>query len=129
MLDDVPRRNKPRSSRSYWSTYQSGLRFADGRRKPAYDAYRLGLDVPPRVAAGQALRLWGFVRAAPNGEPSRVQLEVKAAGSDEFVPAGPPVNVFDGRGYFEIEPPQRRSGTYRFSWRGMRSNAVGVYVG
>jgi hypothetical protein len=39
------------------------------------------------------------------------------------------VNVFDGRGYFEIEPPQRRSGTYRFSWRGMRSNAVGVYVG
>ncbi len=129
MLDDVPRRNRPRSSRYYWSTYQSGLRFADGRRKPAYDAYRLGLDAPPRVPAGQRLRLWGFLRAAPNGQPQRVQLELKASGSDAFVPVGPPVDVFDPHGYFEVEPPEQRTGTYRFSWRGLRSNAVGVYVG
>jgi len=58
-----------------------------------------------------------------------VQLEVRVPGSDAFVPAGPPVDVFDPRGYFEVEPPERRSGTYRYRWRGTRSNAVGVYVG
>jgi hypothetical protein len=129
MLDDVPRTREPRGSRAYWGTYQSGLRFSDGRRKPAYDAYRLGLDAPPRVPPGRRLRLWGFVRAAPNGDPTSVQLEVKAPGSDAFVPAGPPVQVFDPRGYFEVEPERQQTGTWRLAWRGMRSNAVGVYVG
>jgi hypothetical protein len=129
MLDDVPRTREPRGSRAYWGTYQTGLRFSDGRRKPAYDAYRLGFDAPPRVAPGERLRLWGFLRAAPNGDAQTVQLELKAAGSDDFRPVGEPVEVFDPRGYFEVEPAEQRSGTWRFSWRGLRSNAVGVYVG
>ncbi|HEX2084790.1 MAG TPA: hypothetical protein VHF89_03840 [Solirubrobacteraceae bacterium] len=128
LLDDPPRRNFRRTDRRYWGTYQSGLKYVDGRRKPAYDAYRLGLDAPSRVAPGQPLRLWGFVRAAPNGESQTVQLEVREPGSSVFVPAGDPVPVLHDRGYFEVERPPR-AGEWRFAWRGMASNAVAVTVG
>jgi hypothetical protein len=103
-------------------TYQSGLRFNDGRRKPAYDAYRLGLTAPPRVPAGEPLRLWGLLRAAPREERQTIQIEVRGTGG--FEPVGAPLEV-DRQ--FDVEVP-RRSGTYRVRWRGMVSNAVGVYV-
>jgi hypothetical protein len=128
MRDDPPRAYLRRDDPSYWGTYQAGLRFADGRVKPAYDAYRLALDAPPRVAPGERLRLWGFVRAGRNGESQRVQLELKAPGSDAFAPVGAPVEVHDPRGYFEVEAPVQSTGSWRYSWRGMRSNAVGVFV-
>jgi hypothetical protein len=128
LKDDPPRRNFRRSDRRYWGTYQSGLEYADGRRKPAYDSYRLGLDGPPRIAAGQPLRLWGFVRAAPNGEAQTVQLQLREAGSDLFLPVGDPVPVLDDRGYFEVDAPPR-TGEWRYVWNGMASNAIGVYVG
>lgn len=128
MKDDPPRRHLGAADPRYWGTYQAGLRFSSGRAKPAYEAYRLALDAPPRVAPGQPLRLWGLVRAAPNGDSTQVQLEHKAPGADRYVPVGDPVFVYDPRGYFETEPP-RMTGSWRYRWRGHVSNAVGVYVG
>ena len=43
------------------SSFQSGLRFLDGRAKPAYDAYRLPIWVSGR---GSRLRVYGQVRPA-----------------------------------------------------------------
>ena len=43
------------------SSFQSGLRFVDGRAKPAYDAYRLPIWVSGR---GSRLRVYGQVRPA-----------------------------------------------------------------
>ena len=128
LLDDPPQPRFKRSDRRYWGTYQAGLKYVDGRRKPAYDAYRLGLDAPTQVPPGRPLRLWGFVRAAPNGESQSVQLEVKEPNTGVFVPVGDPVRVLHDRGYFEVEVPAR-TGEWRFVWNGMASNAVGVYVG
>jgi hypothetical protein len=128
LRDDPPRTQFPSTSRLYWGTYQAGLRFADGRRKPAYDAYRLTLDAPSRLIGGESLRLWGLVRAARNGAPTSVQLELRRPGSGAFEPVGDPVEVNDPRGYFEVEPPQE-SGTWRYRWREHASNAVTVTVG
>ena len=127
MKDDPPRPKFGRNDPRYWGTYQAGLRFRDGTAKPAYNAYRLPLDAPARVPAGEQLRLWGLVRAAPNGDSTQVQLEHQAPGSNRFVPVGEPVFVYDPRGYFETEAP-RLTGTWRYIWRGHASNAVGVYV-
>ncbi len=127
MLDDVPRRDAPRHSTRYWGTYQSGLRFADGRRKPAYAAYALPFDGPARVARGAPMWLWGLVRAAPDGEPQEVQLELRAPGAATFVPVGAPILVTDPRGYFAVWPAPR-SGTWRYRWRGLHSHAVDVFV-
>ena len=129
LKDDPPRPRFLPTDRRYWGTYQAGLRFADGRPKPAYDAYRLTLDAPTRVPPGQPLRLWGLVRAAPNGKSTSVQLEHRAAGSGVFVPVGPRVAITDPRGYFEVQPTGTSlSGSWRYEWGGMRSNAVGVLV-
>jgi hypothetical protein len=125
LLDDVPR---DRPGRSRWGTYQSGLRFADGTRKPAWFAYRLGLSAPPRVALGEPLRLWGFARGAPNGETARVQVEFAPLGSGVFVPIGAPLDVYDPRGYLEAPVVLPRSGTYRLRHDDRVSNPVSVYV-
>jgi hypothetical protein len=128
MRDDPPRRALPRSSPRYWGTYQAGLRFADGRRKPAYAAYRLPLYAPERVPIGARLRLWGLVRAARgDDETPLVQLEHRAPGARSFTKVLEPLRVVDPTGQFEFEPPQR-SGTWRYVWRGQASNAVTVAV-
>jgi hypothetical protein len=127
MVDTPARTWLRRSDPKYWSTYQSGLRFADGRRKPAYLAYALAFDGPQEVRAGSPFWLWGFLRAAPNGQPQQVQLEFREAGAATFAPIGAPIAVTDPHGYFVAFPP-RRTGTYRYRWRGVQSHAVTVYV-
>jgi hypothetical protein len=55
--------------------FQSGLRFADGRPKPALGAYRLPIWVQRR---GRGAELWGRVRAA--GGRVEVELQRRGAG-------------------------------------------------
>ena len=69
LRDSGPQTQYPASDRRYWSTYQTGLRFADGGEKPALTAYRL-----PFVRTGRK-RVWGMVRPADNGVPQRVGIE------------------------------------------------------
>lgn len=59
--------------------FQSGLRFADGRAKPALAAYRLPLWV---VRRGRAVIAWARVRAAgrPGGGPATATLERRLPG-------------------------------------------------
>lgn len=115
LRDDEPRTLYPAGSQGYWSTYQSGLRFADGSAKPAYEAYRLPLYAPEGFQPGRPLSLWGMVRPGPNGETQRVQIEFRAAGSQEWVPVAGQV-VTDARGYFTATVAQPRPGQYRFQW-------------
>lgn len=111
LQDDEPRMH--RHGRQRWITYQSGLRFDDGRPKPALDAWRLPLVAPDVVAAGRPLELWGLVR--PASAPTEVRLQVRPPGSDAFEDVGGPVAV-DGSGVFAatVDPP--RTGTWRFTW-------------
>lgn len=128
LRDDPPRRGEyAPSSPRYWGTYQAGLRFADGRRKPGYAAYRLPLYAPERVPPGQRLRLWGLVRPPKGDETPTVQLEHRAPGARSYTKVLEPLRVVDPSGQFEFEPPQR-SGTWRYVWRGLASNAVAVTV-
>jgi hypothetical protein len=116
LRDDLPRRGARPGSARYWGTYQSGLEFADGRRKPAYAAYRLPLAAPRAVSAGAPLPLWGRVRPARAGGDAEVQLEFAPQGSNDFQPVGDPLAVTDERGVFETTLTASRSGSYRFRW-------------
>jgi hypothetical protein len=55
------------------SGFQSGLRFSDGRAKPAYDAYRLPLWVTTDGIS--RLRVYGQVRPLPAGASAIVELQ------------------------------------------------------
>ena len=115
LRDDEPwTRFGPRDRRR-WTTYQTGLLFEDGARKPAYDAYRLPLTAPRRVRQGQTVRLWGLVRPA-RGEATDVQVEFAAAGSDTFTAVGDPIHVTDPSNAFTTAVQPQGTGTWRFTW-------------
>jgi hypothetical protein len=64
------------------SGFQSGLRFSDGRPKPAHNAYRLPLWVTRKGAA--RLRVYGQVRPAAAGATTRVELQNAPLVGGEF---------------------------------------------
>ncbi len=74
LVRDLPER--PGSDeRTRWGDYQSGLRFADGRPKPAHASFALGL-VARRAGAGR-VRFWGLAR--PGAGRRQVRIEVREA--------------------------------------------------
>ena len=113
-------------SRRYWSDWQTGLLYADGRPKPAaqafkmplYGAYAVGPDGQP------ALVLYGGVRPGDGRKVVRVERQdptsglwsgVQTAGTqcdnatDEF--------FTDGDGFFTRTAPWQGPGRYRLGWR------------
>lgn len=70
LRDGAPVPGKPRSSKAHWFTYQSGLEFADGRAKPALNAY-----VFPFLAQGRGAtaEVWGQLKFRPNNLPPGAQ--------------------------------------------------------
>jgi hypothetical protein len=114
LRDDEPRTQYATSDRRYWSTYQTGLEFADGRPKPAYDAYRLPFVGPGSARAGTPVTLWGMVRPGAPGQ--NVRLQFAPEGSTSFADVGDPITVQDSYGYFEAQVSPTQSGMWRFTW-------------
>ena len=56
-----------------WSGFQTGLRFPNGKKKPAYSAYRFPIVV--HRSAGRGVSIWGRVR--PGSGRRYVQLARK----------------------------------------------------
>ena len=67
---DLPERLGP-DLRTRWRDYQAGLRYEDGRAKPAHAAYALGLTAE-RVDGG--VRFWGLVRPGEGPRPALVSV-------------------------------------------------------
>jgi hypothetical protein len=107
---------------------QSGLRTADGAHKPSYDAYALPVWLPSsRVRAGRSLRVWGLVRAAPNGRRVRVSLQVRPRAGDPWQRVA--LRTTTGtRGYLSTTARVRRSGQLRLVWNGRHSRAASFTV-
>jgi hypothetical protein len=91
-----------------WSTWQSGLRFADGRRKPkVYRAFQLPLLV--RALGADAVDLFGGGRGGPGGT---ARIEAKVPGGRYRSVASAPLNE---AGYFSRII--RLKGAYRQTFR------------
>jgi hypothetical protein len=114
LRDTPPRRQYRPSERLYWSTYQTGLRFDDGRKKPAYDAYRLPLLRLDRH------RFWGIVRPAPYDSRPTVRIEHRRSGGGGWQPVAER-EVTNPRGYFTVRLQFPRRGDYRAVWRDVAS--------
>ena len=96
LLDDPAR---PGSMATKWSGFQTGLRFSDGRRKSAYNAYRFPIVVKKR---GAGVSIWGRVR--PGSGTRSVQLQKGGRNS------GPKIKT-NSLGYFGV---RKAAGSYRF---------------
>jgi len=83
LLDDKPRAGEAVGSRAYWSTFQTGLKYANGRPKPAYGAFRLPIWLPdPRH--GSRVTVWGQIRAADHSGRQTAELQYEAGGSHRW---------------------------------------------
>src|SRR3954452_8463802 len=98
------------------SRFQSGLRFVDGRAKPAYGAYRLPIWVSGR---GSRLRVYGQVRPAPDGNRQVVQIQNRPRRGAKFATVKT-LTVRSRRGQF-LTRVKRRKGTWRLVWNGLSS--------
>jgi hypothetical protein len=115
-LYDDPSRPGPPAVK--WSGFQTGLRFTNGREKPAYDAYRFPLVVRK---VGKGVLIWGRVR--PGTGPRFAQLQKYSGGS--FVNVGPRLRT-NSLGYFTLK---RKLGTYRFMAYGEMPASGGTATG
>lgn len=112
LLYDDPRR--PGAAFVRWSGFQSGLRFASGRKKPAYEAYRFPVVVHKR---GARVLIWGRARAGTGAR--LVQLQRKRG--RRFVNVGSRVQT-NALGYFSVKRP---FGSYRFLAYGSTTGSTG----
>ena len=103
------------------ASFQSGLRFVDGRPKPAYAAYRLPIWVSGR---GSRVRVYGQVRPAANGTPQVVQIQVRAPKTTAFTTVKT-ITVRSRYGQFLTRVKKRR-GVWRLAWGGLVSREAGV---
>jgi hypothetical protein len=99
IVDEVPQ-----------SSFQSGLRDANGVAKPSYDAWRLPLWV---VKRGSGVRVWGQIRPLADGATTQVELQQGTSpGAFETVQVVP---VTQKKGFFTLNVP-RSGGTWRLRW-------------
>ena len=103
------------------ASFQSGLRFLDGRAKPAYAAYRLPIWVSGR---GSRLRVYGQIRPAANGTPQVVQIQRRARKSAPFVTVKT-ITVRSRYGQF-LTRVRKKGGVWRLAWGGVLSREARV---
>ena len=122
LADVAPVRRRPKTSKSYWFTYQSGLFFQRGQPKPAAYAYSFpfvasATGVDPATGA-PSFSLWGQMRFLPNGAAEAAQIQWRPKdNSTGWVTVGEPVAI-DHFGYFTAArvAPQPVAGEWRGAW-------------
>ncbi|HWE33948.1 MAG TPA: hypothetical protein VG410_10715 [Solirubrobacteraceae bacterium] len=83
LVDAPPDTAGAKGSRTYWSTFQSGLIMANGTYKPSYGAYRLPIWVP-NARHGRRVTVWGQLRPANHGATQYAFIEFEPHGSRSF---------------------------------------------
>ena len=118
LLDDAPDpmfsvRTQPRLA---WRTFQSGLAFHNGKRKPAYKAYITPLYVKtPRVRRGHAVSIFGMLRAADASTTPLVTIQYRAKGLRRWT-ARRKLRISGPRHYFNTRVGVPKSGALRLRW-------------
>lgn len=107
-------------------TFQTGLRFANGTRKPAYAAYRTPLYLPsPKVRRGGKLRVWGAAR--PAGAGAKVAVQFRRKGSKRWRTLTT-LTAKGERGYVDGSVRVTASGSIRLRARGDTSRVAAFRI-
>jgi hypothetical protein len=117
LLDDRPLPGRNGVRKGYGATFQTGLMYLNGRRKPAFDAYRMPVYLPqPRVRRGAATRVWGIVRDAPAAGAHDVAIQLARAGSGRFQTLAT-TSTQPRPAYFYVRVRVPSAGQLRVAWR------------
>ncbi len=83
LVDNAPRAGQPPGTRGYWSTYQTGLIFTNGKAKPGLAAFRIPIWIP-KAKHGPRVAVWGELRPADRSKQQVGSLQFKAKGSHSW---------------------------------------------
>ncbi len=117
LVDSLPDTAFPPNSSGYWSTFQTGLEYANGAIKPSFLAYLLPIYLPvTSFQHGQSLLVWAMLRPATNGSKQHAIVQWHPAGTGTYrtlasVTTTDPSNVLEAH----VQPPG--SGEIRVQWR------------
>jgi len=75
LFDDSPLGMYGPNDPRRWGTFQTGLKTAKGKHKPAYASYQRGIHLIKR--RGRPTRVFGYWRAAPGRTPARIEFRRK----------------------------------------------------
>ncbi len=114
LVDDRPRAGAAVGSRAYWSTFQSGLRYTSGKKKPSYAAYRLPIWIP-HARHGSRVFIWGQLRPANHHQRQSAVLQYRASGSHRWK-AVKTLQTTNSEGYLAVYEPIRSAGHVRLAW-------------
>jgi hypothetical protein len=116
LYDDNPDGTQAGGSVAYWATFQTGLVYANGTRKPAYQAYLLPIWIPySHYRRGSSTPLWGQLRPAPRGSKQKAKIEWSASTRGPFKTLTT-VKVSSKFEYFTIGVKPPGSGVLRIVW-------------
>jgi hypothetical protein len=116
LVDSPPDTKFPPNSPGYWSTFQTGLEYANGAIKPSFLAYLLPIYLPQTsFQRGQSLLVWAMLRPARNGSEQHALVQWRPVGGAyrtlARVTTTDPSNVLEAH----VQPPG--SGEIRIQWR------------
>jgi len=107
-------------------TFQSGLKWIDGRKKPSYRSYRLPIWLPRRHAPrGTRVRVWGFARTAANGTAPSFDIQFRRRGSKSWRRLATRTGSAE-RGYLDTRIRLPGTGLIRLRAAGVTSRSVSV---
>ena len=116
LYDAAPDPRFSRSDFNYWDTFQTGLLFQSGRKKPAFNAYRMPIWIPrSSVRHGSRVLVWGQLRPASDGSSQSATIQW-SSGRGSFRTLAH-MRTANHAGYFtaQVRPPG--SGRIRIAWR------------
>jgi hypothetical protein len=132
LADSKPDTHFPVGSPGYWSTFQTGLLFANLAPKPSLNSYRLPIFLPATsFHVGDSVEVWAMLRPAANGTEQHAVIQWRplhgAYALLETVSTDDP----SGALVAYVRPPA--SGAIRVQWtppsgRAIDSRAVGVFA-
>lgn len=114
LYDDHPRAGKRPGSRSYWSTFQTGLLYVNGQPKPAYAAYRIPIWLPDPLS-GRRVTIWGQLRPANHSSTQFGIVEYERRGSTTWQQIRE-VATDSPQGYVVAHVPIPAPGLVRLDW-------------
>jgi hypothetical protein len=85
LYDSPPNPAFPKGTQGYWSTFQTGLLYANGKPKPSLSAYRLPIYLPqPALGPDHRVFVWAMLRDAPPGSTQRAQIQWRPSGRNSY---------------------------------------------
>jgi hypothetical protein len=115
LFDDKPRAGAAVGSRSYWSTFQTGLLYSSGRPKPAFGAYRIPIWVPD-ARHGRHVTVWGQLRPSNHAVAQNALLQYRAIGSHRWKTIAT-IGTSSSEGFLFVRESIRAAGHIRLGWQ------------